>query len=45
MTDKFRGHSRSPLDTRESKKIKREEVFIFNQSIRLFFYEICFLGK
>jgi hypothetical protein len=30
MTDKYRGHSRSPFETHEAKKLKRDEVFILN---------------
>jgi hypothetical protein len=42
MTDKYRGHSRSPLDTHESKKLKRDQVFIRIQSIRCFLNELFF---
>jgi hypothetical protein len=42
MNDKYRGHSRSPLDNHESKKHKRDEVFIVNQSDCFGFYEIFY---
>lgn len=45
MSDKYRGHSRSPLESHEPKKLKREEVRISNVFLGISGNNFCFIGK